>query len=72
MKFFEPYSVGICVACCCTNLPQNEIAEEMNKACPTGIRSKWEIDLSPVFADGHPNPNQCEQREDCKHFLLKC
>ncbi len=70
--YFEPYAVGICAASVCTNLPAEAVVDEMNKQWPTEISSDWTLDPDPTFRSGQPNPNQCEEREDCKHYLLCC
>lgn len=70
--YFEAYSVGLCAASVCTNLPADEVAAEMNRQHPTGIASKWELSKDPTFRTGQPNPNPCEDRRDCKHYLLCC
>ncbi len=71
-EFFEAYSIGICYASVCSNKTPEEVVEEMNVWHPSGVSSKWELSEDETFASGEPNPNQCADREDCKHYLLVC
>lgn len=68
---FETYSVGLCCASVCTNLSNDEATRRLNLAHPTGI-APWELSSDATFASGQPHPNQCEQRDDCRHLLFTC
>lgn len=71
-EFYEPYAVGLTAASVCTNLSDDEVTRRLNADHPTGIPSAWSISTSPTFASGAPHPNQCEQRDDCRHVLFEC
>lgn len=68
------YSMGLCCASICASkeLTREEIEDGLNLAAPTGITSQWAISDDPTFADGQPNPCQCEADPDRQHWLANC
>jgi hypothetical protein len=70
-KYIEVYSVGICHASVCSNASIEETLQHANISNPTGV-SPWTLSEDETFSGGEPNPCQCPDREDCKHYLLVC
>jgi len=70
----EVYSKGLvhCSVCVPKTLGDEAIAETVNKMNPTGIDSRWKVSADTTFADGSPNPNQCEHLPGNKHVLMVC
>lgn len=68
------YANGIC--CCSVCAPKTmtatEVAHEVNRKNPTGTTHQWAISEDEKFASGEPMPNQCEENENHRHWLLNC
>lgn len=71
-KIFDAYSIGPVMASVCSNLSTEELLAEMNNQHPTGISNDWMFSEDTHFLQGQPNPCQCEDNQDCKHYLLNC
>jgi len=72
MPEFIAYSVGIVSASVCSSLSPEETADRLNRECPTGISSPWQIS-SEAFRTGEPNPCPCEDAPAThKHYLFSC
>lgn len=67
----QVYSSGLIACSVCTDLPREEVAEEVNRVHPTGISAQWEI-ADESFADGSANPHPCEEVPAKQHWLLFC
>ena len=67
------YSQGFCYTSVCASaeLTINELTEWLNNTSPTGIESKWTFDKNN-FADGNPNPCECNHNTSRKHYLFNC
>jgi hypothetical protein len=70
--FFQVYAIGLACASVCTNFSLEETTRRLNEKYPTGIHSRWAMSSDKTFASGQPNPNQCEDRADCRHVLFNC
>lgn len=66
------YSSGLCMASVCSKEPVPDMLRSVNLQNPTGISSRWELSKNPTFASGEPNPMQCPDDPDRKHYLLEC
>jgi len=66
----EPYSVGLCFASVCTDLPPEEAAKVLNEMHPTGV-SPWVL-ANEDFADGTPNGVECPECAGKRHWLFVC
>lgn len=63
-----PLSMSVCT----DYASRKAIVAQANKVNPTGIESGWTIAKDKTFATGEPNPCDCEQQSDNKHYLLHC
>lgn len=71
-EYFEAYSVGICYASVCTDLPLNEATNRLNAEHMTGIQSQWKPSEDETWANGSPQPCECEDDPTRKHYLFDC
>lgn len=65
------YSVGLVYLSICTRLSPDEAVREVNGTHPTGLDHDWQI-ADEDFRDGSPNPCQCPDFAEHKHYLLTC
>lgn len=70
--YFEAYAVGLIHASVCAEGPLEDITARLNREHPTGITSQWEPSKDSTFASGQPNPCQCPDRPEAKHYLFSC
>lgn len=49
----------------------SEITAFINKENPTGLGHDWELS-DEAFFDGSPNPGDCGELSDRRHYLFKC
>lgn len=70
----QPYSVGICYASACApwDATPEEIEQAVNLKHPTGLAHGWRISDEPTFSGGEPNPCDCNDNPDRRHWLLSC
>jgi len=68
------YSIGMVAMSVCAkkNLTPKFIEKEVNRMSPTGISTDWVMSKDKKFKSGHPNPCQCEEHTNRKHYLLNC
>lgn len=67
------YSKGLRYSSVCAHKDTtlSEITAFINKENPTGLDHGWELSVED-FADGSPNPGDCDEDSDRTHFLFKC
>ena len=69
---FIVYSIGLCCASICSNLPTEDVGAELNRQHPTGISSRWTL-AQEKFRTGEDNPHPCERYPSThKHYLFTC
>ncbi len=68
------YSSGLvyCSICAPTRFTAEMIVEEVNTIHPTGLGHGWTISKDPTFASGQPNPCECNDGTDRRHWLMEC
>jgi hypothetical protein len=66
------YSEGPVMASVCTDLPKDQVANEMNRTHPTGVASGWTISGEARFKTGEPNGRVCDEDLDRRHYLMEC
>jgi hypothetical protein len=66
------YSEGPVMASVCTDLPKDQVADEMNRTHPTGITAGWTISELPRFETGEPNGRVCDEHPTRRHYLMEC
>lgn len=67
------YSVGLCHCSVCApaDMSRKDVEAMVNYLNPTGIQSKWVIDLSPTFLDGSENGRlQTCEGVPTRHWLM--
>jgi len=71
---FHIYASGLCAMSVCVvkTMPKEEIENRANMENPTGISCPWKISEDKKFADGNPNPCDCEEDKLRRHWLLYC
>jgi hypothetical protein len=70
---FYVYSEGPMACSVCSALPVEELVERLNAERPSGTTGGWQLDPSPTFKGGEPNPCPCDRDpETRKHYLFMC
>lgn len=61
-----------CSVCASENMTGDEVAAGVNKQYLCGTEHGWQISKDETFASGDPNPCQCNEYSDRKHWFLDC
>ena len=49
-----------------------QVERAANRLHPTGLEHGWKLSKDPTFSGGQPNPCECDQDPDRRHWLLDC
>lgn len=68
------YRVGVFSMSVCApgHLDGPAVAHAINQHYPCGTLHGWQISSDTAFRTGEPNPCQCEEDPDRKHWLIDC
>ena len=64
--------VARCSVCVPAVWPLEKVEDEVNASNPTGIESRWRKAEDSTFPGGQPNPCDCEDDAERRHYLMEC
>lgn len=72
MAGLDVYAMGVVHASVCAprDMEVAEMLARVNSEHPTGV-GPWVLSSQP-FADGTPNPTDCDDHKENIHYLLEC